>query len=379
MKRALGEIADVIMGQSPEGCHYNTRGVGLPLITGAGQFGDRFPEVIQSSAEGAKVSVEGDILIGVRATIGQLNWADRKYYLGRGVAAIRPDLKLVHPNYLWHVLRSQRPVLEGRATGSTFKQVKRSDLEGLAVPLLSLEEQKRIAAILDGAEALREKRRQATIVAESLIQAAFLDLFGDAVENPHRFAVRPLITLVDPDRPISYGILKPGEDVEGGVPYVRVVDMQNGGILLSGLRRTAHEISEMYRRSLLDANDLLLSIRGHVGRVAVVPAALAAANITQDTARLAITGANHLFVREFLRHPSIQRWMQRHTKGVAVKGINLGDIKQIPVPVPPVDTQRRFASIVKRVDDVIACQHEAVARSVGLASSLQERAFRGEL
>src|SRR5207253_5950529 len=129
--------------------------------------------------------------------------------------------------------------------------------------------------------------------------------------------VRPLIDLVDPQRPISYGILMPGPDQDEGVKYVRVVDMKGGGIDLSGIRKTTETISNAFRRSLLKPGDLLMSIRGHVGRFAVVPPELEGANITQDTARLAIHGASPVFVRECLRAEGFQRWMANHTKGVA--------------------------------------------------------------
>jgi type I restriction enzyme, S subunit len=123
-------------------------------------------------------------------------------------------------------------------------------------------------------------------------QAIFFDLFGDPIQNPRGFPMLPMVKLVDPERPISYGILMPGPDQDGGVKYVRVVDMQGGGIELAGIRRTTEAISNAFRRSLLKPKDLLMSIRGHVGRLAVVPLELDGANITQDTARLAIRGAS---------------------------------------------------------------------------------------
>lgn len=95
--------------------------------------------------------------------------------------------------------------------------------------------------------------------------------------------VHALQELIQPDRPITYGILKPGPDVEDGVPYVRVVDIKNEQVLTDQLRRTTQEIASQYKRSQLIARDLLMSIRGHVGRMAIVPAAGSSANITQDT------------------------------------------------------------------------------------------------
>jgi type I restriction enzyme, S subunit len=206
-----------------------------------------------------------------------------------------------------------------------------------------------------------------------------MEMFGDPIQNPFTYPVRPLINLVDSTRPISYGILMPGPDQVDGVRYVRVVDMKKGGIDVSGVRRTTQAISDAYRRSLLRAGDLLMSIRGHVGRMALVPQELDGANITQDTARLAVCGALPLFVRECLRTTSFQRWMAQRTKGVAVRGINLADVKQMPIILPPQTAQEEFARTVTVLERMNVLQKDALERSDLLFASLQHRAFIGEL
>jgi type I restriction enzyme S subunit len=163
------------------------------------------------------------------------------------------------------------------------------------------------------------------------------------------------------------------------VKYIRVVDMKNGGIELSGIRRTTEEMSNSFKRSLLKAGDLLMSIRGHVGRLAVVPQELEGANITQDSARLAISGANSIYVRECLRTLGFQRWMAKHTKGVAVRGINLGDVKLMPIPLPPKSLQDEFARRALAIDKMLGSHKDALAGLSSLFASLQQRAFRGEL
>jgi type I restriction enzyme S subunit len=249
----------------------------------------------------------------------------------------------------------------------------------LEVPLPPIEEQSRIAGVLDAADALRAKRRQALATLDTLSQAIFIDMFGSPGVNPNGFPVAPMIDLVDPERPITYGILKPGEDFPGGVRYVRVVDMVDGSIDPAGLRRTTPDISARYRRSILRSGDLLLSIRGHVGRLAIVQSEVSGANITQDTARLAITGAEPTYVLECLRSVEIQRWMAVFTKGAAVRGINLTDVKKIPIPLPPPAEQERLARLVARIASKSAAHRTSQTRLETLFVSLQQRAFRGEL
>ena len=111
----------------------------------------------------------------------------------------------------------------------------------------------------------------------------------------------------------------------------------------------------------------------------LVPAELDGANITQDTARLAIVGAESSFVRECLRTEAFQRWMAKHTKGVAVRGINLADVKLMPIPMPTLEEQRWFTHRVQKADDLRVAYQASLLHSNALFFSLQDRAFRVEL
>jgi type I restriction enzyme, S subunit len=288
-----------------------------------------------------------------------------------GVKVLRPKVE-ADVKYLYHFFRQLKLTVGGY--DRHFKYLKRSE-----VLLPPLAEQRRIADILDRVEALRTKRRAALTRLDTLSRSIFHEMFGDPTQNSYGFSVKSMIDLVDPQRPISYGILMPGPEQSEGVKYVRVVDMKDGYIELSGIRKTTAAISNEFRRSLLRPGDLLMSIRGHVGRLAIVPPELDGANITQDTARLAIRGASTIFIRECLRTPGIQRWMAKHTKGVAVKGINLGDVKRIPIIVPPQEAQEKFSAEVGAVERLRAAHRTSLAEMDALFASLQYRAFRGEL
>jgi type I restriction enzyme S subunit len=257
--------------------------------------------------------------------------------------------------------------------------ITRDQIAQLTIPLPPLSDQKRIATVLDQADDIRAKRRDMVERLEGITQALLVETFGDPAYNERKFPTQPLQDLVDPQRPITYGILKPGPPLEEGVRYVRVVDMKDGGIDTSSVRKTSIEIATMYRRSTLRAGDLLLSIRGHVGRVVTVPPELTQANITQDTARLAIKLALPLFVRECLLASGLQQWMQRHTKGGAVKGINLTDVKRIPIIMPPLASQSAFSEKVAEIEGLRAKQRAALAASEALFFSLQKNAFSGQL
>lgn len=120
------------MGQAPKGESYNDEGRGWPLIAGPGDFGDLFPATKKHTSQASKLSRAGDIVLGIRASIGEKVLADGEYCLGRGVAALRPTPSL-DDRFLWHWLDRARPVLLAKAKGATFKQVSRSDICELSI------------------------------------------------------------------------------------------------------------------------------------------------------------------------------------------------------------------------------------------------------
>lgn len=327
----------------------------------------------------ASVLPANSVLLSSRAPIGLVAINRVPMATNQGFKSLVPDPRRVDSRFLYWWLKKHRPLLESLGNGATFKEISKKSTAAVPISLPPIEEQRRIAAILDAADALRAKRRQALDKLDTLTQSIFVEMFGEPGANPQGFAISPMIDIVDPQRPITYGILKPGENFSGGVPYVRVVDMIDGSIDSASLKRTTPEISLQYRRSLLQKGDVLMSIRGHVGRLAMVEEDVAGANITQDTARLAITGANPTFILECLRTDSIQRWMSTFTKGAAVRGINLTDIKRLPIPLPPREMQDRFAQAADEARRQRAVHREAASQSGSLCSSLQHHAFRGEL
>jgi len=335
------------------------------------------PEGVRSSREVGY----GDFLLSNSMSFGRPYILHTSGCIHDGWLVLRYDKDQLTEDFLYHVLSSDFVYAQFTklAVGAVVKNLNSEVVRQVSIPLPPLTEQRRIAAILDQADALRTKRREALAQLDSFTQSIFIEMFGDPIENPNSFPVSNLIDLVDPERPISYGILMPGPEVEEGVSYVRVVDMKNGGIDLSGIRKTTQEISNSYKRSLLKTGDLLMSIRGHVGRLAVIPEELNGANITQDSARLAVIGANPIYVRECLRATGFQRWMVKHTKGVAVRGINLGDVKLMPISLPSRELQEKFAARVLQVEKLQAISRDSLTNSTNLFLSLQHRAFRGEL
>jgi type I restriction enzyme S subunit len=282
---------------------------------------------------------------------------------GVKVLAISRDLE---PRFAFHWMSALKIPSAGYSRHFKF-------LREYRVPVPPRPEQRRVAAILDEADSASRLRDQQLERIDELRRARIDSISPDLVE------FRELGELIDPARPLTYGILMPGPEVEGGVPYIRVADMDGVGIRESSVRRTTRAIAEQYRRSVLAPGDLLMSIRGHVGRLAFIPESLAGANITQDSARIAIVGANPTFVRGWLEGATAQHWMSRHTKGVAVRGINLGDLRRLPIPMLPTHRQIEIAADLNQIWSMRARTVRSSETASELFASLQHRALRGGL
>jgi type I restriction enzyme S subunit len=201
---------------------------------------------------------------------------------------------------------------------------------------------------------------------------------------PSTWALAELRDIIEPSAPITYGILKPGPDVPDGVKYIRVADYPGDRLDAQGVRATSREIDAEFKRSRLREGDILLSIRGTVGRVCRIPRELDGANITQDSARLRIQKMIDAdFIEWMIRSPAAQSAMGRAMKGVAVRGINIGDVRALQIPIPPKDEQTEIiAQITERFSAIEKIAYEAM-RANKLLKRLDQlvlsKAFKGEL
>ena len=181
-----------------------------------------------------------------------------------------------------------------------------------------------------------------------VVQSQFIEMFGESFSSNETIH---LSEMVQEDRPITYGVIKPGDFVEEGVVLVRVKDIVDGKILLTDLRRITSAVAQNYLRSTLSPGDILLSIRGTIGRTAIVTEELDGANITQDTARISLKEEyNNHFIKSVLDSPVIQDWIQLHVKGLAVKGINLEDVRRIPIPTVKNELQEIYITLYHQAD-----------------------------
>ena len=179
MRASLGEVAQIVMGQSPPGTTVSEEG-GIALLNGPTEFGSYHPAPAQYTTDPRKFAEPGDLLFCVRgSTTGRMNWADQKYAIGRGIAAIRHrDDPSLQP-FIRGVIEIELSELLAQATGSTFPNVSATQLAELPFPNLDRGEQKAIAHILGTLDAKIELNRRMARTLEEMARAIFQDWFVD--------------------------------------------------------------------------------------------------------------------------------------------------------------------------------------------------------
>ncbi|ORJ53701.1 restriction endonuclease subunit S [Geothermobacter hydrogeniphilus] len=186
------------------------------------------------------------------------------------------------------------------------------------------------------------------------------------------------------NRPCAYGVLQPGDDVEDGIPFVRVGDIGDGRVDLSGLKRISPEIAAQYPRTKLAGGELLITLVGAIGRTALVPETLKGANVARAVGVVPIAEAVDVhWIEIWFRNPAKVAEMTSKSHEVARKTLNLEDVRAASVAIPPLSEQHRIVAEVERHLSIIAeaeTQVEAnLQRAEQLRQSILKQAFTGKL
>jgi type I restriction enzyme S subunit len=294
---------------------------------------------------------------------------------------LRPNPRRVDPIYFSHFFKTAgyRQKISRLAAGANINNLKNEHLDDLLIPLPPLDEQKRIAAILDKADQLRQKRRRAIALLDSLAQSIFMEMFGDPVSNPKGW---PSVKIGDIDVNMTYGPRFYNEQyVNDGTRIVRITDLASTGELdysaMPRLRVSESELVEYRSRP----GDILFARTGAtVGKTALI----------RDGDPVSIPGAYFIRMRfpstilsEFawatIRYPSIQKIIFEGSRQSAQQNFSGPGLRRLPFILPPIDEQLRFAQSALWAQNFGSLPKASDARLGTLFSSLQQRAFSGQL
>jgi len=296
------------------------------------------------------------------------------------VCIVRPDTSTVDIHWLKWVINSPRfrSKIERYITGTTRKRISRKNLQKIPVKLPPLPEQRRIAAILDKADAVRCKRQQTLDLADQFLRSAFLDIFGDPVTNPKDWEIVPLEQVCTR---ITDGTHQPPDWSEHGLPFLFVSNIVNGRITFQTKKHISEETwKELTRRCPIEVNDILYTTVGSYGNAALVDTDRRFA-FQRHIAHIKPDGkqVHPEFLVGMLQSHVVRKQADHAVRGIAQKTLNLGDLKRFRVFQPPRDVQERFVRLRRSALEQRELAESAVASADNLLDSLVQRAFRGEL
>jgi len=330
----------------------------------------------------------GDLIVSCSGTIGRVAIVPttaKPGIINQALLRIRPKLRVVSSGFLKRLLETPdiQARLFGSAGGSAIKNVKPlNEIRRVKFSLPPLAEQRRIAEILDRAEALRAKRCDALTQVDSLNESIFLDLFGDPATNPKCW---PKIALQDCTAKIQIGpfgsLLHQEDYVSGGIALVNPKHIQNCRIVPSHTESVTLRKFKDLQSFQLQAGDMIMGRRGEMGRCAIV----------EKEATPLLCGTGSLFIRPdrvrtesrflcaMLSSKALKLALERLSLGQTLPNLNSRIVEQLSIPLPPVALQREFSDRVKVVERLKTTQSTSLAELDSLFASLQQRAFRGEL
>lgn len=323
------------------------------------------------------------ILYGkLRPNLGKISRPDFAGICSTDILPLRPHAELDR-GYLAHYLSQPEMIryATSRTTGVNLPRLSPSSLAKFPIPLPPLGEQRRIAAILDQADAIRVKRQQQLESYNSLVESLFHSMFSqeraDVTVGEIASDARSSI------RTGPFGSqLRHSEFVGTGAAVLGLDNVVGNSFRWGERRYITHEKYETLKRYTVHPGDVLISIMGTVGRCAVVPQDIPLAINTKHIC--AITPNQNIINPSFLRaaflwHPVCRTHLRRQTKGAIMAGLNMGIIKSMPVPLPALERQNEFAKVSFAIKTQRHHLQRALDRDNELFASLQSRAFRGEL
>lgn len=322
----------------------------------------------------------GHVLFGkLRPNLAKITTPDVDGVCSTDILPIRPG-DAIEQRFLLHHLRRPASVAEAArlASGANLPRISPATLLTTRLPLPPIEEQRRIAAVLDTAQRTADQADAVPDLTRAAIAAHLANLASsiDAAAWPSQ----PLGEIVDPQRRITRGIDQPGPDIPDGVPYIKTTDFARRRLRRELLARSSTSIEQRFPRSRVRAGDLVMCIRATVGPVLRVTSDLAGANLSRGTALIAPgPDIDSRFLLATLEAPAFQARVRERLRGATFLQLPLGELASIRVSVPPIEVQRSFAAIAEHLDAQLAMTERRATRLTQLFASLQDRAFRGDL
>ena len=353
-RKPVSEIAQIVMGQSPSSDSYNESGEGVPFFQGKADFGDVYPKKRVYCTAPQKMAEAGDILMSVRAPIGDVNLAREKCCIGRGLAAIRANDDM-DAKYLFYVLQHYKDRLAYLGTGTTFKAISREILREFVIPICDVTQQKKIADFLDTLHGLIKNRQRVLTLLDELVRSRFVEMFGDPQSpdnNNKKYAMTEICTIIDGDRGKQYPKAEDFSET-GYCLFLNAKNVTASGFNFDSQMFISREKDMQLRKGKLSRGDVVLTTRGTIGNIAIYDENVPFENVRINSGMVILRMDANFLIRDFfvqqfrMNLPSI---LEQIASGTAQPQLPISSMNRIEMIVPPMKLQTQFATFVHQVD-----------------------------
>ena len=385
----LGDLFEIQIGKTPSRANQNywTNGLYNWLSIAdmnQGKYLDRTKEKINDLAvkeSNIKLIPENTVVLSYKLSIGKVGIIKKSMFTNEAIASLIPLNNNIDIKFLYWALQhiDLMANTDRAAMGQTLNKAK---LKEIKIPLPPLSEQKRIAHVLDKADELRQKRQQSIEKLDELLQATFIDMFGDPLTNQKNWEISKLVNEIELIQIGPFGTQLHQEDyVENSIPLINPSHIRNGKILPDNKLTVSEEKYHQLPQYHMKTNDVIVGRRGEMGRCAVVT--------ERENGYFCGTGSlflrmneknlNATFLSFILSSNSIKKLLENSSQGVTMANLNKKIVSEIPLIMPNIDLQSKFGEFV----DSINLQKQRLKvqskQQENLFQSLQQRAFNGEL
>ena len=390
-ENVLGELARIFNGKTP--ARNEQRDYGHPVlkikdISEDGEFRGSFGSFVESSfAEkySQKQVRAGDVLV--------LNSAHNAEHVGTKRFKATPSVEGSIATGEWLIARSDDPRLVQDYLWYWFQlpttrfEIKRKvrgihlyprDVSDLRIPLPSIDEQHRIATILDKTDAIRRKCEQLLILADNLLKSTFLEMFFGKNSDWPKVPLKSVAELINGDRSRNY---PSGNDIVGkGIIFLSTKNIDGSRLVFDTTEFITPEKFSTFSRGKLQRNDLVITLRGSIGQCAIFDSVYETGFIN---AQMMIIRPSSEVLPKYLHglivHPFVQNKLISIKSGSAIPQLTAKQIGELDIPLPPIAMQREFSIFAEKVERMEKHLRKNITQASDLFASLSHRAFRGEL
>jgi len=350
----LGEVCTILSGSTPKTSVTSYWDGNIKWITPAELNEDTFyimdsvRHITEEGKEKTGLSYlpTGTVILSSRAPIGKTAIAGCEMCCNQGFKNLICS-DAIYNEYLYFFLKSKTDYLNSLGRGATFKEISKSIVESIEIPLPEVNQQKEIAEKFKKLEQLISLRKQQLAKLDELVKARFVEMFGES-----EYPCNSLISLIIEGAGLSYGIVQPGDDGTGDMGVLRPVDLADGKIKTDSIKYIDRSLGDGFKKTELNGNELLITVRGTTGITALTDSRFKGMNVTRGIAviRYDKKKVDPIYLNEYIKMEKSQQYIKEHTRGATLQQINLSELRDLEVVIPPLPLQRVFATFVERVD-----------------------------